>query len=453
MLQVEVTKQLLAQQLQVKSAEAAALEQQLAALQSELAAARHVPAVARASATGSGDTTPTGMAPASRGSSAGGGSLAQPCALLQRKPSLAARIRASFSTRHSSDGAQGVTVGDAPVDLQVAERVSAECRSPSSAAPSSLLPGVGMFQVAAAPSLTGTDDRLATASRAVPGVQELVQHFEEAVAPERTHSCTNSNCSLQSDLQREEQAPHSKGRPAGEGEALGLRASWQRLTPLPRVANLGHNSSAATSPKSTAGAGSRVPVSPKAASAFARTVPAALQTRSGSVTSRIPAGAASPKSPSLSAGGSSCSTPKKQSALRGGADTGGVDFAAVSSHLRAAASRGSSIKPVAASTHMPAVGATLARSGSASSAKSDASGVSAAAAEMAAGSLRQQLSRLVLGTSNGSMGSASERSGGGSKQQGSIFKSKPAGSKTGSAAASGKEHASGAGAGEGRKGR
>lgn len=445
-----MTKQLLAQQLQVKSAEAAALEQLLAAMKSELAAARHAPAAARASATGSGDTT--GMAPASRGSSAGGGSPAQPGALLQKKPSLAARIRASFGTRHSTDGTQGATDGDTPVDLQAAERVSAECGSPSNAHRASLLPDVGLFQVAA-PSLTGTDDRLATASRAVPGVQELVQHFEEAVALERTSSCTNSTCSLQSDLQREEQAPHSKGRPAGEGEASGLRASWQRPTPLPRVATLSHNSSAATSPKSTARAGSRVPVSPKAASAFGRTVPAPLQTRSGSATSRIPGGAASPKSPCMSAGGSGCSTPKKQSASRGAADKGGVDLVAVSSHLHAAATAAaatagsSSSKPRAASTHMPAVGATLARSGSASSAKSDASGVSAAAAEMAAGSLMQQLSRLVPGTSNGSTGSASERSGGGGKQQGSIFKSKPAGSKTGSAAASGKERASGARAG------
>lgn len=318
-MQVEVTKQLLAQQLQAKSAKATALEQQLAALQSELAAARHAsPAAARASATGSGDTvtSPTGMAPASRGSSAGGGSPA----LLQKKPSLAARIRASFGTRgHSTDSTtQGATtVGDTPVDsLQAAERVSAECGgAPSNVEPptSQLLPGGGLelFPVAAGPaSLTGADDRLATGSRAVPGVQELVQHFEEAVvALERTPSCTNSICSLQSDFQ--EQVPHhNKGRPAGEGEALGLRASWQRPTPLPRVTTLSHNSSAATSPKSAAG--SRVPVSPKTAFAFGRTVPTPLQTGSGSAASRIPGGAASPKSPCMSAGGSGYSTPKKQ---------------------------------------------------------------------------------------------------------------------------------------------
>jgi hypothetical protein len=459
LLQVEVAKQLLVQQLQAKSAETSALEEQLEILRAELAAAGQDSA-ARASAASSASTTPTGMAPSWLSRSSVDGSIGRQGGL-QKKPSLAARIKASFSHKRMAAGAPSAiaaaaadpatsaspleaelgsgstsreSAGALPAALDLpahAQRVSADGAADGTLQqePSSEVvtlgvgPGTTLFSISAAPSLTGTNDRLATASRAVPGVQVLVQHYEVVATMERTSSCSNSVCSAASEPQRTEPLPKSGSRAAAAGEAPSATASR-----LPRVATLSRSNSTAASPKGAASP--KVPASPKA-SAFGRSVPTPLQTSSGSFTGRIP-GAASPKSLVLSAAASGASTPKRQQHV-GDSGAAAADLAAVSSRLHAANAAGKPATAAAAAapgrSRIPGVGVSLTRSGSASSAKSEPAGAPAGTAEAGAGSqagnLEQQLSRLVPGGSSGSVGS--ERSGGGSAQ-GSIFKQKPAGS-------------------------
>lgn len=453
--QVEVTKQLLGQQLQAKCAEAAALQEQIQELHAELAAAKQWHA---GSANTSNSSTPTGMAPA-----AAGAGMPAPQAAAQKKPSFTARLRMSWGKHAAGAGAGAQTSpgGEAP-----AAAISANGTAPAAAAaatgrlvlaaseggasiagsdapslptypstgsaagsllqpyPSSgqlTLPSeASLFRADPGASLTGSDDRLATVTRAQPAVQELVQHYEAVADMERTSSCTNSICSLQSEP--------AAGPARSEQQAGG----WVRPTPLPRVATLGRPTSGASSPKSPAAAASKLPASPKAGgpsspsgstrSAFGRSIPA-----NGSFTSRIPVGSgslASTRSPALSTAGSGASTPNKPS---GGGS--GADMAAVSRRLRA--SDKPTAAPAAAATSSRTAGApgSLIRTGSASSSKSESA--SAGGAEGA--SLRKQLSRLVPGSSNGS--AVSERgaagSSGGGGVQGSIFKAKTAG--TGSA--------------------
>jgi hypothetical protein len=442
MLQVEVTKQLLCQQLQAKCAEAAAFQEQIEVLHAELAAAKQWH-TGTPSAGSSSHTTPTGMAPAEAGVNG-------VPAKAQKKPSFAARLKMSFA-KHGAPGVAGnqvsptgetpqtsvsgngaaVAVAAAANGLQLAasegggsvagSEVPSLPAYPSISSAAGSLPRdfssgqlmlpseASLFKVAPGPSLTGSDERLATATKAQPAVQELVQHYEAVAGMERTSSCSNSICSLQSE-------------PGPTRPVL-------RPTPLPRVATLSRNSPTALSPKSPS-APSKLPASPNtgsvppspsgaARSAFGRTVPAGTLS-TGSFTSRIP----SVQSPALSIEGSGASTPNKT-----GSTTAGADMAAVSRRLRAGD------KPSAAAVAGPRAAGSiggLTRTASSSSNKSEAA--SAGGAEGL--SLRKQLSRLVPGSSNGS--AASERTAGGSgggSMQGSIFKAKTAGSNKGGGAA------------------
>jgi hypothetical protein len=480
LLQVEVAKQLMAQQLQAQSAETSALAEQLEILRAELEASRQASA-ARASAASSASATPTGMAPALLSRPFVDGSTGKQGGL-QKKPSLAARIKASFSHKHIAAGAPDAAAAAATAAAAADPAASASTVVAESGVGSTSREGAGalhhaaldlpaqaqsvsangaadgtqqqelsseiftlgvgpaatLFSISAAPSLTGKDDRLATASRAVPGVQELVQHYEVVATMERTSSCSNSVCSAVSELQRTESLPKSSSRAAAAGDAPSATASPRRPTPLPRVASLSQTNSTAASPKGAASP--KVPVSPKA-SAFGRSVSSQLQTSSGSFTGRI-SGTASPKSPALSAAASGAPTSQCPQHM-GDSGAAAAVLAAVSSRLHAAPAAGKPATTAAGAapgrSRIPGVGVSLTRSGSASSAKSETVpsapvGTAEAGAGAQAGNLKQQLSRLVPGGSNGGVGS--ERSGGGSAQ-GSIFKQKPAGSggdiKTGSA--------------------
>lgn len=507
--QVEVTKQLLSEQLKAKSSEATLLQEQLSALQAELGAAK----------LGYGDLpSPMGSSTCVTPRTASGSldvmaAAEAKQAAMHKKSSFAARLKLPWGHKHAAASPQPSPAGEpspmvpgspsttstnlAPVEVAAiaagpslqalldndscssadimataAEAVQAAGTSDSHAAAAFHGPGVTSaaagFPVVSAfagepaggaaglqadlpadptrhtaggARLSGSDDGLATTSRANPGVLELVQHYEVVAGMERSSSVTSTTSvsSTLSELSRSAQEnPKAKHSVAAEGASTAVSASsWLRPTPLPRVATLTRTSSTASSPKSPAPV-SKIPAalakpasaqtaSPGGRSAFGRSAPAPIQTGSStSPTSRIPFSsgyASSPKSPSLSATTSGASTPTNR--LTAGGSSSGPDMAVFSRQLQAAAASSTSptkagAAPAVQSSRIPGPSNPLSRSGSSSSGRGEGTVAGEA-------SLKRQLSRLVPGSSNGSVGS--ERSSGGGSMQGSIFKSSTAAAK------------------------
>lgn len=524
-----MTKELLAQQLLAKGLEAAALQEQLTALQSAQGAAAGsgkqvvVPQQQPGnSANSSPCLSPRGAAsPAASGqgplhaddSDSGGvrqGGGATTAQLQQRKPSFAARLMASWG--HKQQGGSTAAVGllggednsSSPGAAAVAAVSDADlAQGAADGTTTTLQPLVGgagilapadgcLISAAAGSSLTASNASLATQSKACPGVQELVQHFEVVTGLDRNSVCsltsavsTGSIGSAQSEPVRLQTDTTSQGltrqQPGAGGDGgAGVAASpspqggWLRPSPLPRVATVtrGGNSATTTggggdsgvqSPKSPASpAGLRVGGSalgsPTAAgasrSAFGRSAAAPqagqLLSASASFTSRFPFGGSigsvvlptPPKSPSMSAAASGASTPAGRATV-GGSGSPADLAASVSKGLTATAAAAAAAKKkpngsaggssgvsakAAGATRIPAVGITLTRTGSSSSSTSKgaapAGGAASAGPEAAlpGSSLRKQLSRLVPGSSNGSVGSERSSGGGGG---GGIFKHKP----------------------------
>jgi hypothetical protein len=483
--QVEVAKALLTQQLEVKVDEVQQMQQELDVLRAELAASRQF--AHSSAAVDSSPTSPSSAATHSVSvsfSTSEEGSASWHGASVQKKQSLAACIVKTFSKRtslgtpiapvvsqregasaaalHSQEHTPALATAHAsaaaaaamiqPAVLWGSEGGSSDAGSvrrtanitSGGGASSSQEPGhggspdhgllplslnVSVLQTAQGDNQGEVKDSLATTSKACPGGQELVEHFEEVVA--RTPSCT-SMCSVQSEvlLRRESlkgKAPTALTVPAVQAPTTAASAAASpkgavRPTPLPRVAGLTKGSSSATSPRSPSAAvqSSKGSVA-KSSSGTART--AFGRSLQGPV--------ATTKSPALSAATSGTSTPSRQAT----ASSGGPDMIAVSKRLHAAAAAGGNAPTAAAAaaapsttSRMPAPGA-LTRSGSASSSKSEA----APSAEQS--SLRKSLSRLVPGSSNGSVSSERGSHGGG---QGSIFKQKPAGAIAASRAGAGR---------------
>jgi hypothetical protein len=483
---VKVAKTLLSQQLEVKCKEVEDLQVQLDLLRAELDTSRtYAQSIAAFS---SGPSSPTGAAHSSTVSFSVSedGSAAGHAAGVQKKQSFAARIKKSFIKRtslgtpispvvpqnaeasaaalHSQEHTAGLAIAhagaaaaaqvQAPVlwgseggssDAGSAKRST---HSTSGGGASSIQePAVAnpedparVFESLGTSSLTAAhgdnqgavNDSLATTSRACPGVQELVEHFEEVVsrAPSVTSMCSMQSESLTRRDSLKGKAPAALTVPAVQAPAAAAASpkGTVRPTPLPRVAGLTKSSSLVTSPKSPSAATKSAVQSPKASSA-------ASLTKSPSGTPRTTFGrslqgpAAAAKSPALSAAASGTSTPSRQAA----ASSGAPDMSAVSKRLHAAAAAGSNASTPAAAaaggtaSRIPGASA-LTRSGSASSSKSEAAAPAGVAEQS---SLRKSLSRLVPGSSNGSTSSERASHGGG---PGSIFKQKPGSGSTASRA-------------------